>query len=73
MVAPPTGPEPLSPVAPLWPLVLLRVQVSLVYFSSGFSKLVDPDWVSGLVLWDRAVRYQSAIHPAAGWVIDLVT
>jgi len=67
------GLERLSPVAPLWPLVLLRVQVSLVYFSSGFSKLVDPDWVTGLVLWDRAVRYQSVIHPAPGWVVDLVT
>ena len=59
--------------APLWPLVLLRVQVSLVYFSSGFSKLIDPDWVSGVVLWDRAVRYQGDIHPAPGWFVDLVT
>ena len=67
------GREALSPVAPLWPLVLLRVQVSLVYFSSGFSKLVDPDWLSGVVLWDRAVRYQGAIHPAPGWVVDFVT
>jgi uncharacterized membrane protein YphA (DoxX/SURF4 family) len=63
----------LPPVAPLWPLTLLRVQVSLVYFASGFSKLVDPDWLSGLVLWDRAVRYQSEIHPAPGWVVDLAT
>jgi hypothetical protein len=67
------GRAPLSPIAPLWPLVLLRVQVSLVYFASGFSKLVDPDWLSGLVLWDRAVRYQGDIHPAPGWVVDLVT
>ena len=57
----------------LWPLVMLRVQVSLVYFASGFSKLVDPDWLSGLVLWDRVVRYQHVIHPAPGWVVDLLT
>jgi hypothetical protein len=63
----------LSPVAPLWPLVMLRAQVSLVYFASGFSKLIDPDWVSGLVLWDRAVRYQDQIHPAPTWFVDLVT
>jgi hypothetical protein len=62
-----------SPVALIWPLVLLRVQVSLVYFSSGFSKLVDPDWVSGLVLWDRVVRYQHVIHPAPDWAVDLLT
>ena len=52
----------------LWPLVLLRVQVSLVYFASGFSKLVDPDWLGGLVLWDRVVRYQHVLDPAPGWV-----
>jgi hypothetical protein len=63
----------LSPVAPLWPVILLRAQVSLVYLSSGLSKLVDPDWVSGVVLWDRAVRYQDEIHPAPAWFVDLVT
>jgi hypothetical protein len=60
-------------VALLWPLVMLRVQVSLVYFSSGFSKLIDPDWLSGVVLWDRVVRYQGEIHPAPYWVVDLLT
>ena len=53
--------------------MLLRVQVSLVYFASGFSKLIDPDWLGGLVLWDRVVRYQHVIHPAPGWVVDLLT
>jgi HTTM domain len=57
----------------VWPLWLLRVQVSLVYLASGVSKLVDPDWLGGLVLWDRAVRYQHVIHPAPGWFVDLVT
>lgn len=63
----------LRPEALLWPLVMLRVQVSLVYFASGFSKLVDPDWLGGLVLWDRVVRYQHVIHPAPGWAVDLLT
>ena len=63
----------LRPEALLWPLVMLRVQVSLVYFASGFSKLVDPDWLGGLVLWDRVVRYQHVIHPAPGWMVDFLT
>ena len=63
----------LSTEALLWPLVMLRVQVSLVYFSSGFSKLIDPDWLGGVVLWDRVVRYQDDIHPAPGWAVDLLT
>ena len=67
------GRPALTPEALLWPLVLLRVQVSLVYFASGFSKLIDPDWLGGLVLWDRVVRYQHVIHPAPGWVVDFLT
>lgn len=62
-------------VAPLWPLWLLRVQVCLVYLASGISKLVDPDWFGGLVLWDRVVRYQHVLEPTPlpGWAIDLLT
>jgi hypothetical protein len=67
------GLAPLSRDALLWPLVMLRVQVSLVYFSSGFSKLIDPDWLGGVVLWDRVVRYQGEIHPAPAFVVDLLT
>jgi hypothetical protein len=67
------GRPDLRTEALLWPLVMLRVQVSLVYFASGFSKLVDPDWLGGLVLWDRVVRYQHVIHPAPGWAVDLLT
>ncbi len=32
----------------------------------GSSKLVDPDWINGLVLWDRVVRYQTRARTAAG-------
>jgi hypothetical protein len=62
-----------SPIALIWPLLLLRVQVSLVYLASGLSKLVDPDWVSGLVLWDRVVRYQHVLDQAPGWLVDVLT
>lgn len=47
--------------ATIWPMWTLRILVSSVYFASGFSKLIDPDWVSGRVLWDRAVRFQSMV------------
>lgn len=59
--------------ATIWPLWLLRVLVSSVYFASGFSKLIDPDWAGGLVLWDRAVRYQELMRERlpAGELTDL--
>ncbi len=64
-----------SDVAALWPLWLLRAQVCLVYLASGFSKLVDPDWFGGLVLWDRVVRYQYVLEPTPlpAWAVDLLT
>ena len=64
-----------SPIAPVWPVVLLQTQVSLVYLASGISKLVDPSWQSGLVLWDRVVRYQHVLDatPLPTWGIDVLT
>lgn len=69
------GLAPLPDVAALWPLWLLRAQVCLVYLASGGSKLVDPDWRGGLVLWDRVVRYQHVLEPTPlpTWAIDLLT
>ena len=67
------GAAPLPPAGPTWPLFLLRTQVSLVYLASGISKLVDPDWLSGLVLWDRVVRYQHVLDPLPEGVVDLLT
>lgn len=65
----------LTDVAPLWPLWLMRAQVALVYLASGVSKLVDPDWFGGLVLWDRTVRHQHVLDPTPlpEWGIDLLT
>jgi hypothetical protein len=65
-------PSPGS-TAPVWPLLLLRTQVSLVYLTSGISKLVDPDWLSGVVLWDRVVRYQHVLDPLPSWGVDVLT
>ena len=69
---------PADDRATIWPLWLLRAVASSVYLASGISKLVDPDWAGGLVLWDRAVRHQHLVadrvpEPLAGWIVDLVT
>jgi uncharacterized membrane protein YphA (DoxX/SURF4 family) len=65
----------LPVVVPLWPLWLLRGQLCLVYLASGVSKLIDPDWFGGLVLWDRMVRNQHHLDPTPlpAWSIDLLT
>jgi uncharacterized membrane protein YphA (DoxX/SURF4 family) len=59
-------------VGPLWPVLLLRIVVSTVYLTSGLTKLLNPDWRSGLVLWDRVVRHEHLI-PFDGWVHDVLT
>src|SRR5690606_10120359 len=56
----------------LWPVFVLRVVVTTVYLTSGLTKLANPDWRSGLVLWDRVNRYAHKI-PWDGWVYDVVT
>lgn len=76
-----TGAAPTSPgddLGTVWPLWLLRVFAASVYLASGFSKLIDPDWSGGLVLWDRAVRYQHHVHDRlpgflADPVVDVIT
>ncbi len=70
--------DPGDDLGTLWPLWLLRALAASVYLASGFSKLIDPDWSGGLVLWDRAVRHQHLVHdrlpgPIADAVVELVT
>ena len=60
------------PIGALWPVFVLRVVVSTVYLTSGLTKLANPDWRDGLVLWDRVNRYAHKI-PFDGWVFDVVT
>jgi uncharacterized membrane protein YphA (DoxX/SURF4 family) len=70
---PPAGPPPAAGGrGPLWPICLLRIVVSSVYLTSGLTKLADPDWRGGLVLWDRVVRHAHLI-PFDGWAHDLLT
>lgn len=57
---------------PLWPVTLLQIVVSSVYLTSGGTKLLNPDWRSGLVLWDRVNRYSHLI-PFDGWIADMLT
>jgi Vitamin K-dependent gamma-carboxylase len=66
---------PRPDIVAIWPVWLLRAQLSLVYLTSGVSKLVDPDWFGGLVLWDRMVRNQDVLDPTPlpDWTIDLLT
>ena len=40
---------------PAWTLWLLRFACATVYFASGFSKLIDPEWFGGTVTWGRVV------------------
>jgi hypothetical protein len=62
---------PGATIGPLWPVFLLQVVVSSVYLTSGLTKLADPDWRSGLVLWDRVVRHAHLI-PFDGWIQDVL-
>lgn len=48
-------PEPRT--GPFWAVRLAQLQISLVYLASGGSKLLDPDWRSGIVLSDRITRH----------------
>jgi hypothetical protein len=51
----PAVPEPRT--GPFWAVRLAQLQISIVYLASGGSKLLDPDWRSGLVLADRIARH----------------
>jgi hypothetical protein len=63
---------PAGATGPWWPVLMLRVIVSSVYLTSATTKLFNPDWRSGLVLYDRVQRYRSTI-PFEGWPYDVVT
>lgn len=67
--------QPPNDRALLWPLWLQRALLSSVYLASSVSKLLDPDWVGGLVLWDRVVRFQDEIEtlPLGGILTDVLT
>jgi HTTM domain len=67
--------RPLAPTATLWPLWLLRAMVASVYFASAASKLSNPSWRDGTVLFDRASRSRDELQhsPLPGALVDLFT
>ncbi len=67
--------HPPSDMALIWPLWLHRILLASVYLASSVSKLLDPDWRTGLVIWDRVVRFQHAIVdlPFGDTLADVLT
>ncbi len=69
------GRPPLPTSAPGWPLWLLRFEAATVYAASGMSKLLDHDWFSGTVTWQRVVlvrdRVDASVLPS--WAVDVLT
>ena len=45
-----------SDLVPAWPMRLLQVQVTALYFHSGFARIDDPDWLRGEVLFEALTR-----------------
>jgi hypothetical protein len=51
------GTPPATRMGPLWAARIAQVQVSIIYLASGGSKLFDPDWRSGRVIFERFVLF----------------
>jgi len=66
---------PLDTRASLWPMYLMRFEVVCVYSASAISKLLNPDWRSGLVLLTRSRWYEPRLRatPLPDFVVNLVT
>jgi len=65
---PPRGP------ALLWPLWLMRFEVSIVYGASALSKIIDADWWNGLVLSLRIDQWAAyaADRGVPQWALDVL-
>lgn len=63
-----------GPTMPYWPVLLMRIEVTVVYLASGGTKLFDSDWWSGLVPWARvdevAGRVRASVLP--DWFVRLL-
>lgn len=76
IAAAPTGDLDAERTAPAWPLWLLRMEAATVYATSGVSKLLDHDWWTGAVTWQRVVRVQDRLladTPLPRWAVDALT
>jgi hypothetical protein len=69
------GLPPLPTTSPGWPLWLLRFEAATVYTASGFSKLIDHDWFSGTVTWQRVVLVRDRVNASVlpSWAVDVLT
>jgi len=59
----------------LWPLWLLRFEFASTYVASATSKLLDPDWRDGTVLWDRVLQARPRLteSPLPAALVDVVS
>jgi len=64
---------PCAREGPAWPLWLLRFECAAIYGASGLSKLLDPDWFSGTVSWQRVVQERHNLHPLPDWAVSVLT
>ena len=64
----------LSSDGRLWPLMLMRFEVVVVFLGSGVSKLVDADWWGGTVTRLRVVQWRGVAEDRGvpDWVLDLL-
>jgi hypothetical protein len=67
--------QPRDELASLWPMYLLRFEAVSIYMASGSSKLINPDWWSGLVTYSRVHRFRGMLEAsiAPDWLVALVT
>jgi hypothetical protein len=56
----------------LWAQRLAQLQLSIIYLASGGSKLLDPDWRNGVVIFERFARYgyQAVERGVPPWLVD---
>ena len=68
-----TGKSPLEAEARLWPILLMRFEIVVVFVASGWSKLIDPDWWGGTVLMIRFAdgREMAEASGVPGWLLDV--
>jgi hypothetical protein len=68
--------EPGARPAPLWAANALKAQVSLMYLSSGGSKLFDPDWRGGQMMRGMVLSFARLLRSRgvpADWITALQT
>lgn len=61
-------------IGPSWTSTLIRIQMTLIYLASAFSKTLDHDWASGKVLADRGLLWAKQLgSEASPWLVNLLS